>query len=388
MFLNKCLANNRPLIEYAFKAHQKGLILPDTYLLDLDTIKANASAMLKEADDNGVLLYFMLKQIGRNPKVGKMLMDLGFKGAVVVDYKEALVMIENGIHIANVGHLVQIPKAALRKIIASKVDVVTVYSYDKILEVNEVAKELGIVQPLLIRITDDDAELYSGQVAGFSSEEFKDLIVKIETLSNVKIGGVTAFPALLYNEKEGKITPTANVNGLKRAMAILNDVGYEDLLINIPSATCCSSIKEIKELGGNTGEPGHGLTGTTPLHKASDEKERVGYVYVSEISHNFKDKSYCYGGGHYRRGHMENVLVGTSLDDARMLKVKAPDDDSIDYHFEISENTKVSDTAVMCFRTQIFTTRSHVAIVEGLSEGKPEITGLYDSQGQRIKLDL
>ena len=388
MFLNKCLANNRPLIEYAFKAHQKGLILPDTYLLDLDTIKANASAMLKEADDNGVLLYFMLKQIGRNPKVGKMLMDLGFKGAVVVDYKEALVMIENGIHIANVGHLVQIPKAALRKIIASKVDVVTVYSYDKILEVNEVAKELGIVQPLLIRITDDDAELYSGQVAGFSSEELKDLIVKIETLSNVKIGGVTAFPALLYNEKEGKITPTANMNGLKRAMAILKDAGYEDLLINIRSATCCSSIKEIKELGGNTGEPGHGLTGTTPLHKASDEKERVGYVYVSEISHNFKDKSYCYGGGHYRRGHMENVLVGTSLDDARMLKVKAPDDDSIDYHFEISENTKVSDTAVMCFRTQIFTTRSHVAIVEGLSEGKPEITGLYDSQGQRIKLDL
>ena len=388
MFLNKCLANNRPLIEYAFKAHQKGLILPDTYLLDLDTIKANASAMLKEADDNGVLLYFMLKQIGRNPKVGKMLMDLGFKGAVVVDYKEALVMIENGIHIANVGHLVQIPKATLRKIIASKVDVVTVYSYDKILEVNEVAKELGIVQPLLIRITDDDAELYSGQVAGFSSEELKDLIVKIETLSNVKIGGVTAFPALLYNEKEGKITPTANMNGLKRAMAILKDAGYEDLLINIPSATCCSSIKEIKELGGNTGEPGHGLTGTTPLHKASDEKERVGYVYVSEISHNFKDKSYCYGGGHYRRGHMENVLVGTSLDDARMLKVKAPDDDSIDYHFEISENTKVSDTAVMCFRTQIFTTRSHVAIVEGLSEGKPEITGLYDSQGQRIKLDL
>lgn len=388
MFLNKCLANNRPLIEYAFKAHQKGLILPDTYLLDLDTIKANASAMLKEADDNGVLLYFMLKQIGRNPKVGKMLMDLGFKGAVVVDYKEALVMIENGIHIANVGHLVQIPKAALRKIIASKVDVVTVYSYDKILEVNEVAKELGIVQPLLIRITDDDAELYSGQVAGFSSEELKDLIVKIEALSNVKIGGVTAFPALLYNEKEGKITPTANVNGLKRAMAILKDAGYEDLLINIPSATCCSSIKEIKKLGGNTGEPGHGLTGTTPLHKVSDEKERVGYVYVSEISHNYKDKSYCYGGGHYRRGHMENVLVGTSLDDARMLKVKAPDDDSIDYHFEISENTKVSDTAVMCFRTQIFTTRSHVAIVEGLSEGKPEITGLYDSQGQRIKLDL
>ena len=154
MFLDRCIENNPKLIEYAFKAHQEGLILPDTYILDLDTIKENATKMLEVAKANGIELFFMLKQIGRNPEVAKMLMDIGFKGAVVVDFKEALVMIDNGIHIANVGHLVQTPRHALKKIIASKPDYMTVYSIDKIKEVNEVAKELGIIQKLLIRITD------------------------------------------------------------------------------------------------------------------------------------------------------------------------------------------------------------------------------------------
>ena len=38
----------------------------------------------------------------------------------------------------------------------------------------------------------------------------------------------------------------------------------------------------------------------------------------------------------------------------------------------------------MCFRTQIFTTRSHVAVVKGLQTGKPECVGLYDAVGKEI----
>ena len=59
--------------------------------------------------------------------------------------------------------------------------------------------------------------------------------------------------------------------------------------------------------------------------------------------------------------------------------------DSIDYHFELSENTKVGDTVVMCFRTQVFTTRSKVAVIKGLSKGKPEIVGIYSSLGVLIE---
>lgn len=67
MFLNQCLQNNSKLIEFAFHAHQQGLILPDTYLLDLDTITENGKRMLNVARQNEVKLFFMLKQLGRNP---------------------------------------------------------------------------------------------------------------------------------------------------------------------------------------------------------------------------------------------------------------------------------------------------------------------------------
>ena len=387
MFLNQCLQNNSKLIEFAFHAHQQGLILPDTYLLDLDTITENGKRMLNAARQNEVKLFFMLKQLGRNPVVARRLMELGFAGCVAVDYKEALVMIENGIRLGNVGHLVQTPKAALKKIVAAHPEVMTVYSLEKIEEIDRAAAELNCVQPLMIRITDDDASLYSGQVAGFSSQQLPEILEKVQTLKHVRIGGVTVFPALLYSEKTQTIEPTSNVNGLLRAIAYLKDKVSGELLINIPSATCCASIPTIRQLGGNNGEPGHGLTGTTPLHKASREPENIGYLYVSEISHNYKDKAYCFGGGHYRRGHMAHVLVGRDLAHARQFNIQAPDDDSIDYHFEIDHNCTVSDTALMCFRAQIFTTRSHVAIVEGLRQGHPRISGIFDSQGREIPVN-
>ena len=82
---------------------------------------------------------------------------------------------------------------------------------------------------------------------------------------------------------------------------------------------------------------------------------------------------------------MENVLVGTNLSDCKKAHISAPDDDSIDYHFEIDENFEVGKTCLMCFRTQIFTTRSHVAIVSGIESGNPRLLGLYDSLGSRIE---
>ena len=164
----------------------------------------------------------------------------------------------------------------------------------------------------------------------------------------------------------------------------MTDRGYKDINYNIPSASCCASFKLISELGGKSAEPGHGLTGTTPLHKVSDEPEKTAYVYVSEISHNFRGQALCFGGGSYRRGHLENCMVGKSADTALRYKVHSAADDSIDYHFIIDGECDVSDTVVMCFRTQIFTTRSHVGVVKGLSENKPELY-LFDSLGKEIK---
>lgn len=384
MFLNKLKENNPKLIEYAFKANKEGLVIPDTYMLDLDVITENAKIILEEANKYNIRLYFMLKQIGRNPLVGKRLMDLGYAGAVCVDYKEALCMIDNKIKIGNVGHLEQIPTNCLSKILKSKPEVVTVYSLEKIKQINEVTKSLNIKQGLMIRLTDDDSKLYSGQIAGFSSNELKELIKEIDKLDNVYIKGLTVFPALLFDEKEKEIKPTVNINALKKGIDICKQSGIEDLLINVPSCTCYNSMALINSLGGNNGEPGHGLTGTTPLHAISNQKERIAYCYISEISHNYKDKSYCYAGGEYRRGHMKNVLVGNDYKNAVSDEISMPDIDSIDYHFELKNNHNVGDTCVMCFRTQIFTTRSNVVVVEGLSNNNPKILGTYDSLGRLI----
>ena len=384
MFLDKVIERNPRLIECGFELHRQGLILPDTYVMDLDAIEQNARLMKKEADRYGIELYFMLKQIGRNPLIARKLMEVGFKGAVVVDFKEALCMIEHDIHISNVGHLVQIPEAALKKIVSARPDYVTVYSLDKIKEINEAAKQSGLIQKVLIRLSDDDSELYSGQEGGFDSSELEQVIKAINDLSNIEFGGLTVFPALLYSKEENAIVPTANIKALQRGIKIVEECGLKDFNVNVPSATCCASIPLIHELKGRSGEPGHGLTGTTPLHKYNDEPEIPAYIYVSEISHRFRGNSFCYGGGHYRRGHMENVLIGDDLTNAIKAKVSAPSDESIDYHYEISGEHETGKCAIFSYRTQIFTTRSHVAIVEGLSKGEGRLSGIYSSLGEKI----
>lgn len=384
MFLNTLKNNNPKLIEYSFDAINKGLILPDTYLLDLDTIVDNAKNIKSNADKYGIKLFGMLKQIGRNPIVAKALMDVGFDGVVAVDYKEALLMIEHNIKLGNVGHLVQIPKHSLTTILKAKPEVFTVYSKEMIYSINEICKQLNCVQKLLIRISDDDSNLYSGQVAGFSSIELLDLLKYIDSLDYVEVGGLTVFPALLYDGHIKDVIETANMKAMNRAINICNEYGLKDLMINLPSANCSISMKKIHELGGNCSEPGHGLTGTTPMHKDVDLIEKVAYAYVSEVSHNYKDKAYGYGGGYYRRGHLKNALVGKSINDYKRVDIKAPDVDSIDYYFELSQNCNVNDGIIMCFRTQMFTTRSHIAVVKGLKDNTPEIMGIYDPWGRQI----
>ena len=140
MFLEKVQENNRPLVEYAFELQQKGLILPDTYVLDYDAIMENGKSMKDAAEPLGIKLYFMLKQIGRNPEIAKGLMEVGFDGVVAVDFKETLVMMKNDVKLGNIGHLVQVPKAALKEVVKAKPEVMTVYSYEKILEIRITCK--------------------------------------------------------------------------------------------------------------------------------------------------------------------------------------------------------------------------------------------------------
>ena len=384
MFLNQTIRRNRELAETAFMLHQEGRILPDSYVVDVDAFLENARRLLHKAEENHIKLYFMLKQIGRNPYLAKALVELGYSGAVVVDYREGLVMMRHNIPIGNVGHLVQVPGALIKNMVAYGPEVMTVYSREKIMEIQAAAAELGRRQALMLRVYGDFDMIYSGQTAGFHLDELKETAIWIKTeCPQLEIKGVTSFPCYLYDETSGDVLPTRNLETVKCAVEILKTCGVDVTLVNTPSATCCHTIDKMVEFGGNCGEPGHGLSGTTPMHAEHDLEEIPAVVYVSEVSHNFMGNAYCFGGGHYRRSHVKHVLVGKSLKDSRDLTVIPPTDESIDYHFGISEECTVGDTAVMAFRFQIFVTRSDVALVKGIRKGCPEIIGIYDSQGRK-----
>lgn len=384
MFVEQTRKRNRELVDAAFYFHQSGQLLPDSYLIDVDAFCENGKKILAEAKKHDFRMYFMLKQVGRNPYLAKKLIELGYDGAVTVDFKEALTMLEHEIPIGNVGHLVQVPTAMMEKIVAYAPEVMTVYSLDKVYAIDQAAGRLGKKQGILLRVFGENDMIYSGQTAGFTLDEMKEAVLEIkENCPNIVIAGVTSFPCYLYKEEIGEIAATENLHTLLAAKERLEELGYHDLIINTPSATCVKTVDMMAKLGGNCGEPGHGLTGTTPLHAVSDQPEIPAMVYVSEVSHNFLGKAYCYGGGHYRRSHMSHALVGKDERTARMLTVLAPSDESIDYHFGLSEQCEVGETVVMAFRSQIFVTRSDVVLVEGISAGKPKIVGVYDSQGRK-----
>ena len=135
--------------------------------------------------------------------------------------------------------------------------------------------------------------------------------------------------------------------------------------------------------GGNCGEPGHGLTGTTPAHAVMDLPEKSCVAYISEVSHNFDGRGYCYGGGFYRRSHVANALVGGDLRHLRCMKVMPPSLESIDYHFELDNTAQVGESVIMAFRYQIFVTRSDVVLLSGVSGGDPRVVGVWDSLGNQ-----
>ena len=384
MFLNQTMKRNKALVETAFELHRSGQILPDSYVIDVDSFLANAKLMLAEANRHHFKLYFMLKQVGRNPYLAAELVKLGYPGAVVVDFREAQVMMEHRIPIGNVGHLVQIPEAMVKPVIAGNPEVVTVYSLEKIRSVNRAAAELGKNQGIMLRVSASGDMIYPGQTAGIGLDELAATARQVAAeCPHVTIKGITSFPCYLYDETCEDIIPTNNLDTVLAGKNILNQLGYTDLIVNTPSATCTRTISRMAANGGNCGEPGHGLSGTTPMHMYKDMEEIPGVVYVSEISHNFRGSAYCYGGGHYRRSHVTRALTGSDFRNARLVRVTPPTDENIDYHFEINENCPVGDTVIMSFRFQIFVTRSDVVLVRGIRAGRPEIVGIYDSQGRK-----
>ena len=383
MFVERLQKDNPKFIEAIVKLQQQGDLLPDSYAMDMEQFRANGQAIADAAKEKGIKLYFMLKQIGRNPILAQELIKAGFDGAVVVDFKEAQVMMRHKIPIGNVGHLVQIPEGMIRQVVDYSPEVITVYTADKVRSISRAAADLGKVQKILIRVFGDGDMIYPGQTAGIHLKDLAAFIAEIRDLPGIRIAGITSFPCFLYDAKKDDIAPTPNLDTVLAARQILIDCGIEPEIINTPSTTCCRTLELMAQYGCNCGEPGHGLTATTPCHVSHALPEKSCIAYVSEISHNFDGLGYCYGGGFYRRSHVENALVGTAAENLRPMKVIPPSVEAIDYHFGLSEGCAVGETVIMAFRFQVFVTRSDMVLIEGVSTGNPFISSVWDSLGNK-----
>lgn len=376
MFLKQLKNKNPQFIKSVLKLYDEGLILPDTYCIDVDTLLDNAKKILDEANKYNIRLWYMLKQLGRNPYIAKKLEEIGYKGAVLVDFKEVKMAMDNNLKLGNIGHLVQIPKNMLEQCLKYGAENFTVYSIEAIEKINEICKKLNKKQNIMLRIVDEKSEIYKGQEAGFNILELEKIADKIKEFKNINLNGLTSFPCFLYSEKSGKVEKTENISYLFKAKELLEKKGFKIDTLNMPSATSIENIKALYDLGANEAEPGHALSGTAPQCIKDESVEIPSYLYISEISHNFKGKSYIYGGGYYPRSHMKNALVN-----GKFVEIEEFSSENIDYYLSLSDKLEIYSPVIMCFRTQMFVTRSDIILIEGIRKGIPRIVGKYTSQG-------
>lgn len=386
MFIKALQRQNPALIASTLRFWQQGRIAPDSWVIDVDQVLENGKQLLKTAQQYGISLYLMTKQVGRNPWLAEKLLALGYQGIVVVDYKESRVMRRAGLPVSHQGHLVQIPSAQVAGAVEQGTEVITLFSLEKAREVSAAAVAAGRTQAVMLKVYGESDFLYPGQESGFSLAGLDSVVADIRQLPGITLAGLTHFPCLLWDEKQEKILPTPNLRSLLAARDKLESLGVSVRQLNAPSATSCSSLPMLAEFGVTHAEPGHALTGTIPANQQGDQPERIAMLWLSEVSHHFAGQSYCYGGGYYRRGHAKHALVfapGSSI--AQQAQLNKVDDSSIDYYLPLEGEFPIGSAAIFCFRTQIFVTRSDVVLIAGIQSGKPEIVARYDSLGNVLE---
>ncbi|WP_405667716.1 alanine racemase [Streptomyces sp. NBC_01166] len=388
MFLDTLLTRNPGLVDAAAALHRDGAIPPDTYVMDLDAVEANAALLAAEAERLGVGLWFVVKQLGRNPELIQAIAR-HIPRSAAIDPAEARVLLAAGARPGNVGHLVQIPRRTLPEVLARRPETVTVFDPANARAVSDAARELGFVQDILIRIEGAEGSVYPGQEGGVPLARLDVFAEAAEALDGIRIGGVTAFPCVLCDPSTGRPAATPNFGLALKARELLVSRGHHDLRLSAPSATSMASLPLLAELGATHGEPGHALTGTTPLHAVDPaQPEKPAYVYVSEVAHTLDDgRPAVFGGGFYARSHIRGALLPRT---GKRLGVQDAPPENIDYYRLLDApadgaDVRLGDTVLFAFRTQIFVTRSTVAVVSGVASGSPRLNGLYDAQGRALQ---
>ena len=394
MFLDVLLRRNRAFLEAAVALHQAGEIPANSYVLDLDAVAANSAAFCEEAHRRGLRVLAMTKQVGRAPGALDAMARGGADGFVAVDMACARAVVANGHRLGHLGHLVQVARAEASEAAALAPDFWTVFSAGKAAEAAAASATAGRTQDLLVRVCDGGDEFYPGHEGGVPLDDLGGFIDGLATLEGARFAGLTTFPALLFDPATGGARTTRNVETLARAAAAArrrlgSDAAVE---INAPGTTSITVLDQLADAGATQVEPGHGLTGTTPLHAGADLPEVPAICYLSEVSHLHGGVPLCFGGGFYIDPVFEpyspRALVATDPSDLAGAPVAMdfPDPAGIDYYARLhppsGRHIGEGDTVICGFRAQAFVTRAFVAGISGVATGEATVAGVWDTFGR------
>jgi predicted amino acid racemase len=397
MFLSNLKKQNPNLIRTAVSWHQENQIPANSWVIDLDSIRDNAAILAKAKQENNLQTYVMSKQHGRNPLVNLVAIQEGLHATVCVDIQCIRMMARYNVPVGHVGHLNQVPKREIDLVVSLRPEVWTVFSIEQAEMISAAAAKVGHTQDILLRVYRDGDVFFPGQEGGFHFDEILEVARKIMSLSNVRIVGTVSFPCFRYNStSDVPAEPTPNLKTIVEAADLLQkELGIEIKQINAPGNTSSLTFPILKAHGATHVEPGNGLLGTTPSHAfRGNLPERPAYCYVSEITHIYEGMGYAHGGGLWQDIYDPNfqykALVGrdaeTILEQETTWKRF---DQIIDYHAPLIEGDrcKVGDTAIFGFRSQMHMTRSWITVIKGISEGRPELAGIFDHAGHMLDPD-
>ena len=400
MFLRSLLQRNPRFVEAAVELHQAGLIPPNSYVVDLDVLRSNTEGLCRTARDLGLTVYAMTKQIGRAPAALDAIDAGGADGFVAVDMACARPIARAGHSVRHLGHLVQVAGSECAEAAALEPDCWTVFSRNKASQAAAAAYALGRTQPLLVRVFDDGDEFYPGHEGGVALSDLGSVIDHIAALDGATFAGLTSFPALLYDAASGAARLTPNMDTLARAAAVArrHPECPEQLHLNAPGTTSTQVLPMLAEAGATQVEPGHGLSGTTPLHAVGELPELPAVLYLSEIAHIHQGRPLCFGGGLYIDPVFGDYEVRAVVADdpseisTQPVPVEMPSPAAIDYYAPLApppqRRLREGATVIFGFRVQAFVTRAFVAGVAGAARGEPHVAGIWNGFGDAVQFGM
>jgi len=395
MFLNALMRRNHEFLSAIGLLHKQGVLPANTYALDLKNIAKNAALIADRGHELGINVIAMMKQIGRNPDACTAIKNSGITDAVAVDFECGIYSKKNGLEIGHIGHLVQIPKAFFNSTIELSPKNWTVFSIDHIQQISSIAKNHNVIQNIFLRVWNDNCKFYPGHEGGFHVRDLEETLGQIQRISNVKVSGITSFPALLFNKEKKKLEVTANANAINQASEKADNIlGYQ-VIRNMPGTTSLEGLELLAKNGATQVEPGHGLTGTTPLSFFEDTLEIPSVAYVSEVAHIHNGNAYVLGGGLYRDPVLgETPCKAVAIDSyggMETFDVDMPKPGAIDYYAILLPNIKgqvppIGTTVVFGFRPQVFVTRGLTTGVL-IEDNSPSMKKLYAANGAVSDVD-